>query len=299
MIIKLAIDPLTVAAGALYAGKKVMGAAVSNQLHDISHFVTSKSNRFGKAIQKLSLADSIVAAKQGSEGKVWANRKLLPSLFFGEQEGKSLASVGANVAASGIPKTKHLFKGNKLQVNRLKGVLGTARVIDRTALAGQVAAPTYLGYKGYKNEYDRTGDVKSSVKHGLIGAATGGLIAGGLELPRRIAGSASKLHKHLSQDGGYGYKLIEEASKSAEKSMNRPGLLNYSKHFYTTPEKNQRALTGRLVGDNVKRAMGQKPATKYDAVKGYVYPEDEHRSLVSQFLDRADNVKNSIVKKMK
>ena len=300
MIIKLAIDPLTLMAGGYAAAKTIGHIGVSNQLHDIGHFLSAKSNKVGKAIQKMSLADSIIAAKKGSEGKVWANRRLLPSLFWGEEQGKTLASVGMNTAAGSIPKLKHLFVGNKLKVNRLKNVLRTAHVVDRGALAGQVAAPSYLGYRGFKNEYDRTGDVKQATKQGLVGAATGGLISAGLEIPRRIAGSASALHKHLSHEAGYGYKLLEEASHSAEKSMNRPGLLNYSKHFYATPEENFKAPTGRLVGDNFKRLMGQDTIKRFDKVKGNVYHSDDvkKKGILTNILDKADEIKNRMVKKV-
>jgi hypothetical protein len=299
MIIKLAFDPVSVGAilAGASAGKKVLGAAIGNQLHDIGHFLTSKSNRVGKAIQKASLADTIIAAKKGSEGKVLANRKLLPSLFFGEQEGKTLASMGANVAASGIPKSKLLFKGNKLQVGRLKGALHTARVIDRGALAGQVAAPTYLGYRDFKHEYEHSHDLGKATRRGLAGAAVGGLIAGGLEIPRRIAGSASNLHKHLRADNNYGYHLLEGASKAAEKSMNRPKMFNYSNHFYKTPEENAKGWTGKILGDNFKRALGQKPIKGYDKVKGYHYGEEENRGMLSSVLDKADEYKQRIVKR--
>lgn len=298
MIIKLAFDPLSTGAllAGMSAGKKVINAAVSNQLHDIPHFITSKSNRLGKAIQKATLADSIIAAKRGSEGKVWANRKLLPSVFFGDQEGKSIAAYETNAVAGNIPKLKHLFKGNKLQVSRVKKVLGTARVVDRGALAGQIAAPTYLGYRDYKHEYEKSGDRAKAFKRGMVGAATGGLIAGGLEIPRRLAGKMSGLHSHLNKDNGYGYKLLEQASHSAEKSMNRPSILNYSKHFYATPEENAKGWTGKIVGDNLKRALGQKPAKGYDSVKGYIYPEDKKPGILSSVLDKADELKNRVTK---
>jgi hypothetical protein len=300
MIIKLAFDPLSTGAllAAGSAGKRLVGAAVSNQLHDIPHFISSKSNWLGKKVQKAALADSIIAAKRGSEGKVWANRKLLPSLFFGEQEGKAIVSHEANAVAGNIPKLKHLFKGNKLQVSRVKKVLGTARAIDRGALAGQIAAPTYLGYRDYKHEYEKSGNRAKAFRHGMVGAATGGLIAGGLEIPRRLAGKMSGLHAHLNKDNGYGYKLLEQASQSAEKSMNRPGILNYSKHFYTTPEKNAKGLTGKIVGDNLKRILGQKPAKGYDSVKGYIYPEDKKPGILSSVLNKVDETKNRITKMM-
>lgn len=299
MIIKLAIDPMSIplllAAGS--ASRRVLGAAVGNQLHDIGHFMTSKSNILGKAIQKASLADTIIAAKKGSEGKIWANRKLLPSLFFGEQEGKTIASMGANVTSGSIPKSKYLFKGNKLQVNRLKNVLGTARVIDRGALAGQVAAPTYLGYRDFKHEYDNSHDMGKAIKHGLGGVAIGGLIAGGLELPRRLAGGASQLHKHLRADNNYGYGLLEGASKAAETSMNRPKMFNYSNHFYKTPEENAKGWTGKILGDNFKGLLGQKRMKGYDKIKGYHYGEDENKGFITNILDKADEYKQRAVKR--
>ena len=302
MIIKLAIEPISAIVGggaALLGGKalkSLAGGLVSHQLHDIPHFISSKSNKLGKFIQRSALADSIVAARKGAEGKVWANRKFLPSAFFQGQEAKTIGTMETNVLAANIPKIKHFFKGNKLQVNKLKNILGTARVVDRGSLAAQVAIPSYTGISSFKHEYDRSGDIKKATRRGLLGAAAGGIASAGLEIPRRLAGKMSQLHKHLSKDNHYGYNLLEEAAQHAEKSMNRIGPLNYSKHFYTTPQENLKALPGRLVGDNLKRLMGQKVAKRYDPVKGYVYHEDETPGLLSRFLDKADEAKQRITK---
>ena len=297
MIIKLAFDPISLAtgAGAAYAGKAMGSAvntAISNQLHDIPNFISSKANKFGKFIQRSTLADTIIAAKKGTEGKVWANRKLLPSLFFGNQEGKTIAMMEANTVARNTPGLKHLFKGNKLQVNRVKGVLGAARAVDRGALTAQIAVPTFMGGHAFKNEYDKSGNMKKATRKGLIGAATGGLIAGGLEIPRRLAGGASHLHGVLSKNKGYGYKLLEEASHSAEKSMNRPGILNYSKRFYSTPESNLKAPTGRIFGNGLRKLMGQSTVKKFDPIKGYVHGDEKPASgILSRTLDKADDLK--------
>ena len=65
MIIKLAIEPISAIVGggaALLGGKalkSLAGGLVSHQLHDIPHFISSKSNKLGKFIQRSALADSI------------------------------------------------------------------------------------------------------------------------------------------------------------------------------------------------------------------------------------------------
>lgn len=310
MIIKLAFDPLTTAAvltgapktamgaGAaalLYAKKNagvdVMGSLVSGNLHDLNHYLTSKAHPIGKAIQQGALADIIMSTKKGTEGKVWANRRLLPSLLYSRYEAKGIATFESNAAARQVPFAKHLFKGNKLQVNRLKNVLRGAKAVDKAALAGQIAAPTVMGVSSFNNEYQHSHDKKKALGKGLIGAAEGGLISAGLEIPRRIAGASSKLHDSLMKDNGYGYGVLEGASKWAEKSMNRPGFMNYSKHFYTTPEKNIKATWGRLTGDNLKRLMGQPVPTGYDAVEGVQYGNEKKGILA-----KIDYQKDKILK---
>jgi hypothetical protein len=311
MIIKLAFDPLTIGAGlALAKGiPTAIGAAIGNQMHDIPHFISSKSNRFGKFIQRSVIADSIIAAKKGTEGKIYANRKLGPTAFFAgipglnlggaPQEGKSIAVMEANLLGANIPGLKHAFKGNKLKVNRIKGALGFARGIDRSAGAAQIVIPTGMGIKGFNDEYKRSGDFKAASKKGLIGAATGGVIAAGLEIPRRLASTGSKLHNTLSKDNGYGYKLLEEAAVHAEKSMNRPKLLNYSHHFYATPEENLKGITGKVFGNNWQRLLGQKRAKGYDPIKGYDYGETSEAGPISSTIDKLDHLKRKIERTIK
>jgi len=89
MIIKLAFDPISLAtgAGAAYAGKAMGSAvntAISNQLHDIPNFISSKANKFGKFIQRSTLADTIIAAKKEQKARfgLIANSCLLYSLVI-------------------------------------------------------------------------------------------------------------------------------------------------------------------------------------------------------------------------
>ena len=306
MIVKLAFDPIVTGA-AMVAAKAIptyIGAAIGNQMHDIPHFLTAKSNKFGKWIQRSVISDSIIAAKKGTEGKILANRKLLPTAFFSgipgiplgsaPQEGKSIAIFEANLLGHGVPGLKHMFKGNKLQVNKVKGVLAGMRAVDRSAGALQVATPAFMGVKGFKDEYDRSGDWKKASKRGLMGAGTGALIAGGLEIPRRLASKGSQLHQILSKDTGYGYKLLEEASTHAAKSMNRPKMFNYSNFFYKTPQENLNALPGRAIGNSFQKLMGQKSAKGYDPVKGYDYGEINRSGVFGKVIDTMDHAKNKV-----
>ena len=312
MIIKLAFDPLTIAATLTGLKAATAGAAaakvlkdtikhntldtlVSGNLHDLNHYLTSKSNKFGKAIQRAAMSDIIMSTKRGTEGKVWANRKLLPSLFYSGQEAKAIATFESNAAARQAPGLKYLFKGNRFQTNRFKNILRTADTVDAAALTGQIVAPTAMGAKSFKNEYDKSHDIGRATRHGLMGAAAGGLISAGLEIPRRIAGASAGLHRSLSANKDYGYKILDEAARSAEISMNRPSIINYSKHFYTTPEENVNAWTGKLMGDSLKRVMGQKVMKPYDPVKGYNYGDEPERGLLRRTLDKVDHVKNRTV----
>ena len=312
MIIKLAFDPLTTAAAltglkAATAGgaafkvlkdtikRDTLDTLVSGNLHDLQHYLTSKSNKFGKAIQRAAMSDIITSTKMGTEGKVWANRKLLPSLFYSGQEAKAIATFESNAAARQAPGLKYLFKGNRFQTNRFKNVLRAADTVDAAALAGQVAAPSIMGVKSFNNEYKKSHDFGRATRHGLMGAAAGGLISAGLEIPRRIAGASAGLHRSLSANQDYGYKILDEAARSAEISMNRPSIINYSKHFYTTPEKNVKAWTGRLMGDNLKRLMGQKVMKPYDPVRGYNYGDEHERGALRKVLDQVDIAKNKTV----
>ena len=308
MIIKLAFDPISLSAAAKVGGgalaliPRAFAAAAANQLHDLPHFISSKSNRFGKFIQRSIIADSIIAAKKGTEGKIYANRKLGPTAFFAgvpgvnfgasPQEGKSVAVMEANLLGANIPGLKYLYKGNKLQTNRVKAVLGAARTVDRTAATAQIAAPVYMGAKSFKQEYDKSGNIDKATKKGIIGAAEGGLISGGLEIPRRLAAKSSILHKTLSKDSGYGYKVLEEASKHAEKSMNRPKMFNYSNFFYTTPEKNLKGISGKVFGNTFAHMMGQRTPKGYDPIKGYDYGEKPSQGVI----DKIDSIKKTVSK---
>jgi hypothetical protein len=306
MIIKLAFDPFITGA-ALVAAKGIptyIGAAIGNQMHDLPHFLTARSNKFGKFIQRSVISDSIIAAKKGTEGKILANRKLMPTAFFSgipgislggaPQEGKSIAVFEANLLGHGVPGLKHMFKGNKLQVDKVKNVLGGMRAVDRSAGALQVATPAFMGVKGFKDEYDRSGDWKKASKRGLMGVATGGIIAGGLEIPRRLASKGSQLHHILSKDKGYGYNLLEEASKHAAKSMNRPKMFNYSNFFYKTPQENLNAFPGKMIGNSFQRIMGQKRAKGYDSIKGYDYGDTNENGAFGKVIDKVDHWKKKI-----
>lgn len=280
-----------------------LDAAFTGNLHDVANLMTSKSNAFGKTVQKLVLSDTIIAAKKASEGQVYANRKLLPTLLYATQPLKALALYETNTAVGKLPKaiTKSMFDGNKLNVERLKGTLGFANALDRTAFTAQVAVPTLVAGKEYENQRLQGKSVKESLKSGLkSGLTTAAVVDPLLALPRKaILAPAAEAHKALSKDLGYGYQLLEDSARSAEKSLNRPKFLNYSKAFYTTPEKNLRGIS-RLPGDTFKKAMGQKLVTRYDPKEGYIYegqrttpktkPLDQHVRRAKQAIHKLDGI---------
>lgn len=293
MLVKLAImSPWQMLSAAATVGSTTANAAIGSNAHDIGHFLFSKANRFGKAVQRSAVADAIIAAKKAKDGKVFGNRTIGGLGLYMFQPQKMLAMHEANQLVHHMPNLikDHVIKfdKNKLNVKRLKNVLGASNTINNSAAALQVVAPAGMGVHEY-NKARREGKSKvQAFKEGLGGAASGAAISAALVVPRLALRGASGMHQSLAEHGNYGYRMLDEAAHSAAKSMNRPGILNYSKHVYVTPQQNLKGKAG-FITDAVNKAMGVSKARTVDAVNDYGYNKAKP-SLFQRIKDKADEI---------
>ena len=266
----------TMGAGAgLWPVKNAFNLAIAGNIHDLPNLIFAKSNKGGRKIQRMILADSIVAAKAATEGKVFANRKPL-GLWLGSTEmPKAIAIHEANLVAQNLPHGKFglldFSNNNKLNIPRLKKVLSGVGALDKGAFAAQIAVPMGLATNNYVKARQHGDSQKDSFKAALRGGALGGAISAGLILPRKFIRGASYLHNTLSQDANYGYDLLDSAASDAAKVINSPR--SYYKHLYAKPEDNLKAFPGKFTGDTFKRILGQTTAKGYDREAGYFYKE--------------------------
>ena len=320
MIVKIASIASMIGSKALDVGasfnpighlKSPINLMLGANIHDLPHFAFGKSNKFGKFFQKATIADAIVAAKNGMDGKVYANRKPLGLALYGLEPMKAMAMHEANLAGGALPKIigsgykvgKHqiggMFRGNKLDTELVKKSLTQANRIDRLAFSAQVGLPTIAGGKEYQLQKERGADTKTAVKAGLkAGLTNAAIVAPLIAIPRSMfLHPAAQIHKTLSKDGNYGYGLLEDAAVAAEKTMNRPTMFNYSKALYTTPERNAKGILGKVYGDSLKRLFGQKVIKGHKKNVGYVYhgtPEAEDETPLKWGVGKAKRTINRI-----
>jgi hypothetical protein len=267
-----------------------INSMIGANIHDIGHFTFSKSNKFGRFFQKSTLADMTIAAKRATEGKVFANRSPAGLLMYGIEPMKAMAVNEANLATHALPKIVTqgykvgnikigggMFDGNRLNVDYIKNKLEHADKLDRTAFGLQVAVPALSMKKEYDNQKLKGEDTKTAIKSSLkSGLTTAALTSVPIGFVRAVAlNPAAKAHRALSRDSGYGYELLRDASREAEKSLNRPSIINYSKHMYKTPEQNAKGILGKVYGDTLKTAFGQKTMKGHSKETGYYYDKNE------------------------
>lgn len=276
--------------------KNAFNLAIAGNIHDLPHLIFGKSNKGGRKIQRMILADSIVAAKAATEGKVFANRKPLGLWLGTTQMPKAIAMHEANIVAQNTPSALLNFgKDNVLKTNRIKAALSVAGHVDDAAFMAQLAAPIGLGANNYIKARQHGDSHADAGKAALRGMALGGAISAGLILPRKIIKGAASFHNVLKQDGEYGYKLLDDAAYDASKVINSPH--SYYKALYAKPEDNLKAFPGKFTGDTFKRALGQTTAKGYDRKAGYFYKDQgADLPLDIRFKNKAAQVVNKVMK---
>lgn len=290
MIIKLAILPsaLSIPAPAIDVGTNMV---IGSNIHDLGHFLFSKGNKLGRAMQRSAIADAIIAAKKAREGKVYGNRTIAGLALYNLNPQKILAMHETNQLVHNTPKIlqRAFFdfdKKDKLNVSRIREVLRTSSWANDTAATVQITAPTGLAALDYSKAKKEGKTTQQAIRAGISGGIKGAGITAALYVPRIALKGAAGLHKTLSKDKNYGYKMIEEASSSAAKSMHRPSWLNYSKHVYVTPEQNLHGKAS-VVGNVVNKIMGLRRPVKVNAVNEYEY-DDGKRTMIDRIKSKVD-----------
>ena len=227
------------------------------------------------------------------DGKVYGNRTLPGLAMYNLMNQKALAMHETNQIVHAMPgymkKTLLDFdKNNVLNVKRLKGTLAFAEGANNAAFTAQVGIPTAMGIHGYVGEKRKGKSTSKAIRHGLNEAAKGSGISMALVLPRAALSSSASIHNLMKKDQNYGYKLLDEAAHSAAKSMNRPGILNYSKHVYVTPEQNLKG-SAAFLGNAVHKVMGfRKPQTVHGAAD-YRYT-DHVPTMIEKIKSKVDAI---------
>jgi len=268
------------------SGLTALEGGFGANLHQLSGIATGKSNKIGRAAQIGALSDAMIAAKQGIDGKVFANRRIVPLWLYTNAPVKAVAMHEANVAAQGIPKVigKRLFDGNKMKVEAIEKTISGVDKLDKGIGMVQVATPAYMGVSKYNSERKQGATQKEALNAGLRDAAIGGLVTTSLMIPRKlITRPLAKAHVELSKDNRYGYKLLETASKHAEAAMNR----GTHKLMYSTPEANLKAPVGRVLGGGLKKLFGQDSVVEYRPGHGYLTKMEAHDLDMNKFKNKA------------
>ena len=286
MIIKLAgfgMGGALEAAGAASPIGVGTNIVIGSNIHDLGHFLFSKANRLGKATQRAAISDAIIAAKMAKDGKVWGNRTIPGLAMYNLMNQKALAMHETNQIVHAMPgfmKDNLLAfdKNNKLNVDRLKKTLNLADGANDAAFALQVAAPATFGVHDYVEAKRRGKSTNKAIRSGLSGAGKGAAISVGLMLPRAALSGSAGINQLLKKDKNYGYDLMEEAANSASISMNRPSLLNYSKHVYVTPEQNLKG-GARHAADLVHKVMGFRKPISVHGPADYRYVDHKPTAI--------------------
>jgi len=275
----------------IQAAETLSSSTIGSQVHDLQHFLTTKANPLGKSIQRMSMADAIIAVKKGTEGKVFANQTLPGLYLYGRSPQKVLAMHEVNALARNMPSIARNklfpFVGNKLNVNKVHSNLSWANKADNSLATIQAGTPVVMGAHGFNKAKKEGKTNQQATKAAITGAAAGLGVSAALYFPRKFVGGAAALHRNLAADHHYGYGLLEEASESAAKSMNRPKLLNYSHYMYKTPEENAKGW-GRHVTNTVQGALGIKRAKGFNVASGDYEYDHAPTSIADKIRNKVD-----------
>jgi hypothetical protein len=246
---KKAIDPFTLGAGIFkgfqYAkeiGGKLGGILAGTNLHNVEKLTLAPKNTW---TQRALLSDSLIALKKGVEGKVLATRKPLGILAFSDPEAhmKLMGVHHINSIANKIPHLNTMFDNNKFNAQRLKNILESSADIKdglRANVAARTAKTTQNVY--LRNRSNGLSEAESLLKAQKFSQKLHSRLSEKTFPTMQNLDIGAKYHEALMANNGYGYQALDRASITANKVMNRPNLLNYSKHLYTTPEKNREGI---------------------------------------------------------
>lgn len=262
---KRAIDPFTVGVGILkgfgYAkeyGGRMAGILAGTNLHNVEKLTLAPKNTW---TQRALLSDSLIALKKGSEGKVLATRKPLGMLAFGDPEAhmKLMGVHHMNGIANKVPHLNTMFDGNRFNPQRLKNVLESSADIKdglRSNVASRTAKSTQAVYLRHRQA--GLSEAESMLRSQRFGQKLHSRLSEKTFPAMQNLDMGAKYHEALMQNNGYGYQALERASQTAEKVMDRPGALNYTKHLYTTPEVNREGV-GKYYARLLQFKNGQNP----------------------------------------
>ena len=222
--------------GAIRTATRVI---VGSSLNKLPKIITRPGNFIGKSIGRSTLADAIIAARQGASGKGIDSTRPLAMWLGGnpETQAKTYALHQFNESIAKTPFAGTLFhpdRPNLLDVPRLKQNLSDlpkleanlharADEVHSKMIAGALRSGNKRGLKGLdlQTHIQKLTD-KANTRRDFLKAPITNIIDRG-----------KVLHEHLSLNEGYGYNLLEEAAKKAETSMNRPDWMNYTKRIYS------------------------------------------------------------------
>lgn len=246
---KKAIDPLILGAGinkgfqyAKTIGGKLAGVLAGTNLHNVEKLTLAPKNTW---TQRALLSDTLIALKQGSKGNVLATRKPLGILAFSDPEAhmKLMGVHHINSMANKIPHLDTMFDNNKFNAQRLKNILESSADIKdglRANVAARTAKTTQNVY--LRNRSNGISEAESLLKAQKFSQKLHSRLSEKTFPAMQNLDMGAKYHEALMGNNGYGYQALDRASVVADKVMSRPSLLNYSKHLYTTPEKNREGI---------------------------------------------------------
>jgi hypothetical protein len=235
---KRAVDPFTIGIGAFKAfqhakdyGARALSVMAGTNLHNVDKLVLAPKNTWS---QRALLADSIIALKRGTEGKVLATRKPMTMLAFGDPEThmKLLGEQHINSIGQQATFGKTLFDKNKFNTQRLKNILESSGDF-KDAIRADVGKRTAKTVQNIYTQHRRSGmsEAEALLKSQAFGMKLHARLSEKTFPTMQNLDLAHKYHNMLSTNNGYGYKALEQAAPVAEKVMQRPGLFNYSKHL--------------------------------------------------------------------
>ena len=208
------------------------------------------------------LADSLIALKRGTEGKVLAGRSPLGMFAWTQPEMhmKMMALHDVNTLGHRVPGSgKVLFDGNRLNKDVLHNTLetaGDAKDALRANVEQRGARSTALQFARYRRQ--GLGQEEAAIKSGQYGAKLNSRRQERVLPTHKALDASDDYHKLLSANNGAGYDQLDKAGRSAEIAMNRPKFLNYTNMLYKTPEENHNSV-GKYVARTTQTIMGQKP----------------------------------------
>ena len=273
-LIKLALDPFTAAIGAFAgfnaiksAGGRIFGMMAGANLHNAHNLMLQPKDSW---MQRSVLADSVIALKKAAQNKVLATRKPLGLLAFSDPElhMKLMAANNINTIGRHIPQLDTLFDNNKLNVGRLKNILESSSDLKDSLRAGVGARSTSGAQRVYmRHRQEGMSEAESLLRATQFNQKLHNRLSEKVNPIMSHLDIGKNFHNTLSQNEGYGYKALERASSAAEKSMNRPNLINYSNHLYEDPIKNEQSTLGRFIARPLQGFVKQAPVVPQASVQ--------------------------------